>query len=99
MALQKTQRTFKDIEDNENFNLYIDNEKHNYALISEGSEKYANGTSVNGFYICAHTSVDIKINNSKVINLPTGYFYNIKEGERITHKKFCGFKKFTKEKN
>ena len=99
MALTKTQRTFKDVENNEVFALYMDNENHEYSLISEGSKKYAKGTEVNGFYICAHTGASIKINNSKIISLPMGTFYNLKENEVITHKKYTGFTKFTKVKN
>ena len=99
MKLDKSERTFNDVETNEKFSLYINPENHNFHLISEGSEKHAKGTEVNGFYICAHSPIAIKINGSKVIDLPTGTFYNLKENETITHKKYCGFKRFTKVKD
>ena len=95
-----TNRIFTDIEDNEKFRLYVNETTHEYKLELEGkSEKYAQGTSVNGFYICAHCGVTLKINGKKQIYLPMGTFYNLKENEIITHKKFTGFKKFTKVKN
>ena len=96
-----TQRVFKDVETGQDFRLYTDDTQSKYQLITEGGNKptdYAKGTQVNGFYICAHTGVTIKINGSKEVSLPRGTFYNIKEDEVITHKKFIGFKKFTKVK-
>lgn len=93
----RTKRSFKDVEDKEVFVLYTET-NGDYALISDGSEKYAKGTQVNGFYICAHCGVSIKINNTKIVKLSQGEFYNLKEEEKITHKKFLGFKNFTKEK-
>lgn len=94
--LQKTQRSFKDVESSEIFNLFMDSDTHEFKLISDGSKKYAKRTEVNGFYICAHTSCTIKINGKKQVELPMGKFYNLKEGEKITHKKYCGFKRFSK---
>lgn len=95
--MERTRRSFKDVEDKEIFVLYTE-ENGRYRLISDGSEKFAKGTEVNGFYICAHCGVTIKINNSKIIKLDQGEFYNLKENEIITHKKYIGFKKFTKIK-
>lgn len=95
--MERTNRSFKDVEDKEIFVLYTD-EKERYRLISDGSEKFAKGTEVNGFYICAHCGVTLKINNSKIIKLDDGEFYNFKENEVVTHKKYIGFKKFTKIK-
>jgi hypothetical protein len=94
----RTKRSFIDIEDKEVFVLYQES-NDSFRLISDGSEKYAKGTEVNGFYICAHCGVTIKINNKKQITLPMGTFYNLKENEVITHKKYTGFDKFTKVKN
>lgn len=95
--MTKTNRTFTDVETNNDFRLYTSKDNSVYHLIAEGQpEKIADGTEVNGFYISAHTSQDIKINNTKVIKLPQGSFYNLKEGEKITHKRYAGFTKFTK---
>lgn len=91
-----TQRTFRDIETGEYFRLYEHPERHTFKLISDGSKKFAPGTEVNGFYICAHCGVDIKINSQKIVNLDMGSFYNLKEGEKITHKKFFMQKRFSK---
>ena len=96
MKLIRTERTFSDVEDGEKFVLHTHAQTHDFYLISDGSEKHAKGTEANGFYISAHSPVQIKINGKKVISLNTGQFYNLKEGEEITHKKFAGFKKFTK---
>jgi uncharacterized membrane protein YfhO len=94
----KTQRSFKDVETKEIFCLLMDDETKDFKLVSDGSEVFAKGTEVNGFYICAHTDVTIKINNSRQIKLNRGTFYNLKENEKITHKKFTGFSRFTKVK-
>lgn len=97
----KTKRQFKDIEaDSEWWSLYRHENTGEFALFWDNDDEsvYAKGSSVNGFYICAHTSVSIKINNKKTINLDTNSFYNLKDGETITHKKYIGFKKFTKIK-
>ena len=95
--MQATQRTFKDVETGYNFRLYTSQDASKYHLIAEGQhDKMADGCEVNGFYISSHTGVTIKINNSKLVKLNTGQFYNLKEDEKITHKKFVGFSKFTK---
>ena len=68
-----------------------------YHLIYEGQqEKIADGSEVNGFYICAHTPVIIKTNKGNQIKLSTNNFYNLKQDEIITHKKYDGFLRFTK---
>lgn len=96
--MQRTNRTFSDVETKEIFVLYV-KPNGNYELISDGSLKHAKGTQVNGFYICAHCDVTIKINNIKAVHLKQGTFYNLKENEQITHKKYIGFNRFTKVKN
>lgn len=58
----------------------------------------ANGMEQISKDICAHTGVTIKLNNKKTIKLDMGEFYNMKEGEVITHKKYIGFDKFIKVK-
>lgn len=95
--LYKTNRTFKDVETNEIFALWSDSDTHEMRLfIEDESKERAKGTEVNGFYICTFTDCHIKINADKVIHLPQGTFYNMKQGERITHKKFKGKNKFSK---
>jgi hypothetical protein len=94
--MERTNRKFRDIENNEVFMLCID-KNGGYHLISDGSVKYAAGTSVNGFYISAHHHIILKLNNSNIIRLPRGFFYNMKEDEKITHKKYFGEKRFKKE--
>lgn len=98
--LHKTNRIYTDVETGLKWTLFQDSDTHNFKLCSEYTEgdKPAYMSEVNGFYISAHTPVTIKINNTKVIDLSTSQFYNLKEGEIITHKKFAGFKKFTREK-
>ena len=86
----KTQRSYKNVETDVFYDLYMDNDKHNYSLIDK------QGNRVNGFYLCPFDSVQIKLNTKQIISLSYGEFYNLKEGETVTHRKFCGFKKFTK---
>ncbi len=96
---QLTKRKFEDVETNKVFCLYMHSETHEYKLIynsSVNSNDLANGAEINGFYISAHSGAQIKINNKKTVSLTIGQFYNLKEGEQVTHRKFTGFKKFTK---
>jgi hypothetical protein len=93
-----TQRKFTDVETNEVFHLYMHPVRHEYKLVSHGSDKHCAGSEVNGFYLSAHSPMTLKINKTKLVELNTGEFYTMKEGEVITHKKYCGFTKFTKVK-
>lgn len=95
--LQQTSRIFTDVETGYKTRLYTSLDSSKYHLIYEGQpEKVADGSEVNGFFIAAHSGIEIKINGSKEINVPMGYFYNLKENEIITHKKYAGFTIFTK---
>ena len=94
-----TQRTFTDTETKDVFRLYANEDFSKYKLISDPTKKpmeMAGGTEVNGFYISAHTGVTIKLNSVKTVKIGMGEFYNLKEGEVITHRKYTGFKRFTK---
>jgi hypothetical protein len=95
-TIYKTSHQYTDIETGEIFSLYTGANTHDFTLISDGSEKFAPGTEINGFYLCTFSSVWIKIDGKKVIHLPLGYFYNLKEGEKITHKKFDEYERFKK---
>lgn len=93
----QTNRNFTDVETGDVFRLYTSKDNSVYHLIAENNtNKVAPGTEVNGFYISAHTSQHIKIDGKKIVYLPIGSFYNMKQGEKITHKKYTGFNKFTK---
>ena len=92
-----TQRTFKDVESGYNCRLYTSNDASKYHLIFEGQPNIiADGCEVNGFYIAAHTGTTIRLNTKKEIFVGSGQYYNLKEGEKVTHRKFVGFQKFTK---
>jgi hypothetical protein len=92
-----TQRTFTDVESGYNCRLYTSNDANKYHLIFEGQTGIiADGCEVNGFYIAAHTGAEIKLNTGKKIFVNSGQFYNLKEGEKATHRKFIGFSKFVK---
>ena len=91
-----TNRIYTDSGTGEKFRLHRNETNHDFSLISDGSKKLAKGTKVNGFYLCTFDAVSIKINNSRIVNLGMGEFYNLQEGEKVTHKKFAGFKKFRK---
>jgi hypothetical protein len=97
--MQPTNRTFKNIENGFTCRLYTSADKSQYHLIYEGQhDKIADGSEVNGFYLLAHTGGVLKINGKKQIKLQMGEFYNLKEGEKVTHIKYTGFQKFTKIK-
>ena len=94
-TLEPTNRSFTNIETGKKFRLYMD-ENREFALIYESNKNnmdMANGTSVNGWYLSAHTSIDVKINNSKIVKIPNGSFYNLKEGETVTHSRYSGMQK------
>lgn len=92
-----TQRTYTDIETGYNTRLHTSNDASKYHLVYEGQpEVIADGCEVNGFYLMAHTGGEIKLNTGRRITLQMGTFYHLKEGEQVTHRKFIGFKKFSK---
>ena len=92
-----TQRTYTDIETGYNTRLYTSLDGSKYHLIYEGQhDVIADGSEVNGFYISAHTGAEIKLNTGKKIKLNMGNFYHLKEGEKVTHRKFTGFNRFSK---
>lgn len=92
-----TNRTFTEVGTNFNYRLYTSKESSVYHLIAEGQhEQIADGCEVNGFYLLAHTAGTIKINGKTQIKLNMGQFYNLKEGEKVTHVKYLGFDKFKK---
>ena len=91
-----TQRLFKCLDSGYLFRLHTNAETHEPSLFIEPStnpEAPTKGTEVNGWYLSMTNPVDIKINNTKVVKIPVGFFYNLKEDEIITHKKFIGFDK------
>jgi len=95
--MQPTKRTYTDIETGYNTRLYTSLDGSKYHLIYEGqNDKIADGSEVNGFYISAHTGAEIKLNTGKKIFVHNGSFYQLKENEQVTHRKFVGFDKFTK---
>jgi len=87
-----TKRVYIDVETKESFNLCQHHKTQEFKLISNEN------TIVNSCYLCACTPSTIKLNTGKIINLDNGEFYNLKEKEVVTHRKFCGFTKFTKIK-
>lgn len=92
-----TQRTYTDAETGYNTRLYTSQDGSKFHLIYEGQpDIIADGSEVNGFYIAAHSGAEIKLNTGKKIYVSCGSFYHLKEGEKITHRKFIGFPKFVK---
>lgn len=95
--MKSTQRTYTDVETGYNTRLYTSLDGSKFHLIYEGQhDKIADGSEVNGFYISAHTGAEIKLNTGKKIFIGMGNFYNLKQGEKVTHRKFTGFNKFSK---
>ncbi len=95
--MKPTQRTYTDVENGHTCRLYTSNDASKYHLIYEGQpNEIANGCEVNGFYLAAHTGATIKTNKGNELFVNRGEFYNLKEGEEVTHRKFIGFNKFSK---
>ena len=96
--MKQTQRTYTNVETGYNCRLYTsaDASKHHLIYEANGPEAPAEGSEVNGFYLAAHSGATIKLNTGKQITLSMGQFYNLKDGERATHRKFTGFNKFSK---
>jgi hypothetical protein len=94
--LIKTKRTFINVETQKRFSLYQDEETKNFELIfdtpTDDPMEHAPGTTINGFYIAAHDDAEIKLNKKKIVKVPRGTFYNLKEGEKITHRRFTALK-------
>lgn len=100
--MRATERTYIDVETKILFRLYVNDETKNWSLIYDGGNSptdLAKGSEVNGFFIAAHSGLFIKINNSKIIKLEQGEFYNLKDEETITHSKYFLNNRFTKLKN
>lgn len=87
--MRPTQRLYTDINTSINYRLYTD-DKQNYRLINLSKPEPTN------FYLCAHTGATIKTSSGKEVQLDMGTFYSLKSGEKVTHIKYTGFKRFTK---
>jgi len=97
MTLQSTKRTYRNTETGDNARLYTSLDGSKFHLIYEGQfNKIADGSEVNRFYISAHTGTEIKLNTGKKIFVDRGEFYTLKEREEVTHRRFIGFKRFSK---
>lgn len=94
--LLQTKRSYTNVETGELYDLWHDSNTDVYKLISPGSNNLAKGTEANGWYLSTSFDVIIKIDRTKEIELKIGQFYNLKEGEKVTHKKYLGFKRFSK---
>lgn len=93
--LQETNRIFRDVETGNKFRLYTSLDGSKYHLLSEDNSSLADGCEVNGFYIMMQGG-SIRLNNGKEITLNPFQFYNLKEGEKITHTKPPYKNKFSK---
>lgn len=94
-----TNRKVKNVISGDIFRLYNDPNGSVFRLISDSDDnngRIAGGSEVNGFYLVMNAGVTIKINGSKTIKLGPGEFYNLLDGEKITHKKYVGSKRFSK---
>jgi hypothetical protein len=96
--MQPTQRTYTNVETKYKCRIYTSLDGSKFHLIYEDNDSNApsKGSEVNGYYIAPHTGATIKLNTGKQIFVNSGEFYNYKEGENATHRKFIGFTKFTK---
>ena len=87
--MSPTQRTYTDIETGKRFRMYTNHDHDIFKLICDGEE-------VGRFFACAFDSVTVRLNTGREISLSSGQFCSLKDGELITHKRYAGFKKFTK---
>lgn len=96
--MEATKRTYTNVETGYTCRLYTSCDASKFHLIYENNEPTApaNGSEVNGYYLAAHTGATIKLNTGKQVKVNSGEFYNLKDGEKVTHRKFIGFSKFTK---
>ena len=91
-----TNRTFIDVETGYKTRLYTSHDASKYHLIYEGQpQKIADGFEVNRWYIMT-VGGHIRLSTGKTIALKFNEFYHLKDGERITHTKIEGQKKFRK---
>ena len=93
--MEKTNRVYTDVETGKIWNLHFDSQKNSYHLIYENKGDqmdHATGSEVNGFYATVN-EIDLKINSKKIIKLPACSFYNLKENEHVTHKRYTGIQK------
>lgn len=84
----RTNRTFTNAETGKEYILFTSQDASKYHLIGE--------EEIKAFYISAHYSQTIKLNTGKVVSLGAGTFYELKDGEKVTHQKIAGRNKFTK---
>lgn len=80
-----SQRNYRNVETGNNYNLLVNDITHEFALHPLGDY-----TKPKNFFISAHTSQDIKINGRRIVYVPSGEFYEIKTGEKVTHQKYSG---------
>ena len=92
--MDKTQRTYTNIETNELYSLYRNPNTDQIALVKQDNGEILREP----FYACGFDSLTIRLNTKKEINLNSGSFYQLKEDEKVTHRKFAGFNKFSKVK-
>lgn len=87
--MTRTNRTFTDIETGKEYALFTSQDSSKYHLIAE------QGEHAQRYYATAFNQT-IKLNTGKVISLDAGTFYELKDGEKVTHQKIAGRNKFTK---
>jgi hypothetical protein len=87
-----TQRTYRNKLTGETFRFYVD--PFNSYLIELLSEQ--TGEKCTHFILAAHTSIDFKFNDKKVVRLDAGEMLPIDSTNLPTHKKFFMQKRFQK---
>jgi len=87
--MTRTNRTFTNAKTGKEYILFTSQDASKDHLITE------EGEHAQRFYATAYEQT-IKLNTGKVISLEAGTFYELKDGEKVTHRRIAGRNKFTK---
>lgn len=86
-----TERTYQHVFTGDKFRLYESDKTGKTKLLNEST-----GEEPEAFYTSAFTGVTLRLKDKQEIYLKAGQFLPINSSNPITHKKYIGFKKFTK---
>lgn len=85
------ERTYQHVFSGDKFRLYESDKTGKTKLINEST-----GEEPEAFYACALIGVTLRLKDKQEIYLKAGQFLPINTNNPITHKKYIGFKRFSK---
>lgn len=89
--MRPTNRVYKNIDSEELFRLYKDDNTHELCLINERT-----GNCVKNFVLSAFTPVKYKLQDKSVVSINPGEFMIVDLKNKPTHRKFIVEKRFVK---